>query len=199
MGCSSSISVTNSAHDDLPSPNLVLAVILSEQQRTAVLRSWRYLSTDLSNRGIKIFRRIFQQNPHVKALFMLQDVEDDELKRDRRFKGHAVRFMQAIGAVVEHIDNYRQTLGPLLNSLGEQHTRFEGFRPAYFNCFQDAIVAVFAEELGTEFSPLVKEAWTILLDFIRTELTRGYMRSRSTKARDVETKISDAKQKQTTI
>jgi len=61
---------------------------------------------------------------------------------DPRFKGHAVRFMQAVQAVVDNIDNYHETVTPLLNDLGRRHTHFKGFKPIYFNDFQDSILQV---------------------------------------------------------
>ena len=50
--------------------------------------------------------------------------------------------MQAVGAIVDNIDNYAEAVSPLLNELGRRHTQFKGFKPIYFNDFQDSIMEV---------------------------------------------------------
>ena len=41
--------------------------------------------------------------------------------QNAEFKEHAIRFMQAIGVVVEHIDNYELRMSHLLRDLGRRH------------------------------------------------------------------------------
>ena len=44
---------------------------------------------------------------------------------DVSFKGHASRFMNAVGAVVDNLQNLEETLTPLLVGLGENHVHFQ--------------------------------------------------------------------------
>ena len=84
--------------------------------------------------------------------------------------------MQALGAVMDNVDNYEEALSPLLLELGHNHyTHFQQLNADYFNAFEEAILFVFKEDLGIKFSPEVKEAWEKVLTFIMQELQKGYM------------------------
>ena len=147
---------------------------LQENQEKIVLKNWKFLSNDLTGRGSRIFLRIFQMNPHVKALFPCRHLEGEELKKDVNFKGHASRFMQAVGAVVDNIDNYEKALSPLLNGLGRQHIHYAGFKPAYFDAFEESIMYIWAEDLGRKFDEESNEAWHHVFQFIMNELKTGF-------------------------
>jgi len=146
MGCATSIisRSDDSARDakfidDLASPQ---TVVLTKQHKKVLAENWEILSSDLSGRGSRIFHQIFGRNPLIKSIFSFGHLDGDELTADPRFKAHALRFMQAMGIVVENIDNYSEALTPLLNDLGRRHTQFKGFKPIYFNEFQDSILQV---------------------------------------------------------
>ena len=184
MGCSTSITssvleVCTSRQDgrqcSSTEPRLPTVTFLSDQHKKIVVKNWHLLSNDLTGRGSRIFLLIFQRNPLIKGLFPpLQNLEDDELVKNPIFKGHASRFMQAVGAVVDNIDDYHETLSPLLNDLGRRHVSFKGFKPGYFNEFEEAILHVFAEDLGVKFTAQAREAWKNVFQFIMWELKRGY-------------------------
>lgn len=180
MGCATSLTrsrfsnhkqMMNNHNDDL---NVRAMVILSNNHKAQVLKTWKILSNDLTGRGKRIFLLIFQKNPRVKSLFPCGNLEGDALMKDPSFIGHASRFMQAVGAVVDNIDNYQNALAPLLNNLGRRHVYFKGFKPEYFNGFEEAILQVFAEDLGTKFTQQAKEAWRLVFKFILMELKRGF-------------------------
>lgn len=181
MGCATSLArvrISSRKHSSVINENDDLStrsvVVLSNQHKACVLKTWKILSNDLTGRGKRIFLLIFQKNPRVKSLFPCGSLEGDALLRDPSFIGHASRFMQAVGAVVDNIDNYQAKLAPLLNNLGRRHVYFKGFKPGYFNDFEEAILQVFAEDLGTKFTPLTKEAWRLVFKFILMELKRGF-------------------------
>jgi len=146
MGCAKSVESRSKDStkevkfaDDLLSPQ---KVVLTEQHKKVIVKTWTILSTDLEGRGSRIFLLIFGRNPLIKTIFSFGHLEGEELVCDPQFKGHALRFMQAVGIVVDHIDNYSEALAPLLNDLGRRHTQFKGFKPIYFNDFQDSIMEV---------------------------------------------------------
>lgn len=149
-------------------------IVLTDQHKKVIVKNWKILSTDLTGRGSRIFMLIFARNPLVKSLFTCGHLEGDALLADPNFKGHASRFMQAVGAVVDNLDNYREALAPLLNDLGRRHVYFKGFKPIYFNDFQESIMQVFAEDLGSKFNSFAREAWRLVFLFILTELKRGF-------------------------
>lgn len=144
MGCATSLAsnsndLTKLRVDDLQSP---LSVVLTEQHKKVIVKNWKVLSSDLSGRGSRIFLLIFGRNPLIKSIFSFGHLEGEELVSDARFKGHAMRFMQAVEAVVVNIDNYHEAVTPILYDLGRRHTQFKGFKPIYFNDFQDSIMQV---------------------------------------------------------
>lgn len=181
MGCATSLarvrfssrkhSAVINGNEDL---NTRSFVILSRQHKVCVIKTWKILSTDLTGRGKRIFLLIFQKNPRVKSLFPCGSLEGEALLQDPSFVGHATRFMQAVGIVVDNIDNYQAALAPHLNNLGRRHVYFRGFKPGYFNDFEEAILQVFADDLGRKFTPLTKEAWRLVFRFILMELKRGF-------------------------
>jgi len=146
MGCATSI-VSRSKDsakevkfsDDLLSPK---SVVLTAQHKQVLVENWEILSSDLSGRGTRIFMQIFSRNPLIKSIFSFGHLDEDELLCDPRFKAHGVRFMSAMGIVVDNIDNYSEVMPPLLNDLGRRHTQYKGFKPIYFNEYQDSILQV---------------------------------------------------------
>ena len=48
--------------------------------------------------------------------------------------------MQAVGSLIDNFEDYSETLKPLFNQLGRQHVSFKGFKPIYFNDFQESIM-----------------------------------------------------------
>lgn len=149
--------------------------LFSDRQKAIIVKTWRYMGNDLTGRGSKVFMKIFELHPEVKQLFpSLKDYEGEALLKNPNFKGHASRFMQAVGAVVEHIDS-PDTLSPVLVSLGQRHVTFSGFTPAYFAAFTEGMMSIWAQELGKTFTEEVSEAWKTVFDFIMSSLQDGYL------------------------
>lgn len=172
MGCSPSMDVVKPTLNGASNHS-----IFTEKQKKIVIRNWKMLSNDLSGRGSKIFLRIFEMNPAVKKLFPCGHLEGEALLKDPHFKGHASRFMQAVGAVIDNIDNYEEALAPLLLGLGRQHIHFKGFQPDYWNSFESAILHVWREELASKFNTDAREAWHKVFQFILTKLNEGYQQA----------------------
>lgn len=133
------LTAQNTWDDD---PYVTREIVLTEQQKSIIIKNWRVVSGDLIGRGSRIFQLIFARNPRLRVLFSCGHLHGEELVNDARFKGHALRFMQAVGAVVDNLDNYNEVLSPLLNDLGRKHVSFKGFKPIYFNDFQESIMQV---------------------------------------------------------
>lgn len=150
---------------------------LSEKDKALIRRNWKYLACDLTGRGAKVFLRIFRDNPEVKLLFPFHALEGEELIRDANFRGHASRFMQAVGAVVDNIDDFEAALTPLLNGLGQKHIHFRGFNPSLFDAFQEAMLEVWAEDLGNKLTCEGQGAWIKVFGFIKGELQNGYLQA----------------------
>ena len=156
----------------------------TQRQKKIVTQTWRILGDDLTGRGSKVFLKIFQLYPSVKQLFpALRDVEGDALLKNPTFRGHASRFMQAVGAAVENMDS-PENLAPLLITLGRKHVEFPGFTGGFFEAFTEGMMFVWKEELGETFTPEVATVWKSLFDFIMSRLREGYTIAMSSASND---------------
>lgn len=172
MGCATSVTMMASAVGTNGAD--ISTEVITPQQKKIVKRTWRYLANDMTGHGKKVFLKIFEMNPHVKDLFPCRDVTGEALLRDSNFKGHAARFMQAVGAAVDNIDDLGSSLSPLLIGLGRQHTTFSGLQPEYFNAFTEAMLFVWQQELKDKFTEDVRGAWKTVFDFLMSRLKEGY-------------------------
>ncbi|XP_014672816.1 PREDICTED: hemoglobin subunit mu-like [Priapulus caudatus] len=158
--------------------------LVSEQERKLIRRSWRYLTNhyDLTELGCEVFLAIFELNPEVKKMFPCRDVEGEELLKNPDFKGHASRFMQAVGAAVDHLDNLQLELEPLLCTLGKTHTNYKdlGFAPDFFDEFTAAIIQTWQRKLGKRFAADVCAAWLNMLSFVAACMKCGYRKTATT-------------------
>nr|QQO51931.1 globin gb_IVA [Platynereis dumerilii] len=89
-------------------------------------------------------------------------------------KGHASRFMQAVGAVIDNVDDLDNTIYPVLTNLGKRHVTFEDFEGHFFDAFEQAMLLVWSEELGTKFEERVRDAWQLVFKYIIRTLKAGY-------------------------
>ena len=152
--------------------------LLTNRQRDIVYTTWRHLSDNMPNTGMRVFQYIFTQRPEVKNLFRFRDLDMSELPDNPYFRGHATHFMQAIGAVVDNLDDPETKLTPLLLSLGEQHSKTRGFGIQYFEVFIRCLILVWEERLGCAFTPEVRAAWEKLFVFMLMTLREGYAHAR---------------------
>jgi hemoglobin-like flavoprotein len=82
--------------------------------------------------------------------------------------------MEAIGAVVDNLDDLDAKLTPMLLALGEQHSKTRGFGIQFFEVFTQCLILVWEERLGDQFTPDVRAAWEKLFVFMLMTLREGY-------------------------
>ncbi|XP_060062631.1 neuroglobin-like [Ylistrum balloti] len=169
MGCSHSVRVAIK-----PGSSDTGTKFVTDKQRTIIKNTWKKMCNNITGHGIKVFLRIFQLHPNVKQLFPCRDKEGDDLLRDQNFKGHASRFMQAVGAAVDNIDHIEEVLTPLLLGLGRQHINFTGFKNEYFDVFTEAMMYTWHEELQDKFTDETSIAWATIFAFIMRKLKEGH-------------------------
>lgn len=184
MGCSPSsfdaIPTSNKNSSKTPSSfgpepsSYVSCEVMNESEKRLVKKTWKYLAKDMSYNGIRVFERIFELNPDLKQLFPFRNKEGESLRNDHDFTGHASRFMQAVGAAIDNINNLYMYFGPLLIGLGKQHVEFGGFKPEYWDVFTEAMLYVWEKELGDVFDDKCRNAWTKVFEFIMEQLKVGY-------------------------
>ena len=176
MGCSASTGIVKQIQNEKEiKPNHPLG--FTPHQKRIVRRTWSRLTGELTQNGIRVFHKIFDIKPELKELFPFRKLEGEELINCHVFQGHASRFMQAVGAVVDNLDDPDTALSPLLLDLGRNHVSFEGFEPAYWDVFREALTHVWKEQLRHRFTPEANEAWQSVFMFIQYKLKEGYASS----------------------
>ena len=184
MGCSTSISKGTSQNTERWRSLIKNESFISNENKEFVKRTWRIISSDIQEVGAKIFISIFDINPLVKEIFQCDTLEGDALLKNKRFRGHATRFMQAIGVTVDNIDDLHGVVGPMLEDLGRQHHTFDRFKPGYWDCFTEAILQVWKDQMRYRFTAEVESAWKTLFAFIILKLKDGYQQACLLDAKD---------------
>jgi hemoglobin-like flavoprotein len=173
MGCSPSKSVTIGRKH-----NGKLGIhdrrIVNDYDKRNVKKTWKILSKDMPGIGAKIFLKIFSLKPEIKQIFPFRDCTGEELMRDTHFRGHASRFMQAVGAAVDNVNDLDTAMTSLLFGLGQQHIHYTGFNVQYFDLFITAMLVVFEKELNIKFTQEVANSWRLVLEFMISKLKEGY-------------------------
>ena len=147
----------------------------SDQEKTIVKQQWSTLSPDTKEIGAKVFLEIFRKYPEVKQMFPFRNIADDDMMSSMVFKGHTLIFMQAIGAVVENIDDVDNAMSSALIFLGKQHVTFTGMDQVYFDEFTSVISNVWREKLGPSYTTESAKAWRHVFVYIMGKLKKGYM------------------------
>ncbi|XP_077979291.1 neuroglobin-like [Glandiceps talaboti] len=174
MGCTPS--TATSMDPEFHGPGAVGNVpLLEERQKRIVRRTWRPLADDMTENGQKVFLHIFASYPEIKYLFPTREVEGkNNLYRNPHFRMHSSRFMQSVGAAVDNLSDLDNALKPLLVRLAKTHVRFKGFKPDYFDAFEESMLSVWQEELGERYTSEVEDAWKVLFSYIKDCLKLGY-------------------------
>ena len=181
MGCTQSFPFlettsikANTSVDDCKTLPIQDETGIGEAEKIIIRRQWRVLSADIKETGTAVFLELFKLNPEMKQLFPFRHMNDEDLLDDARFRQHGIRFMQAINAMVENIDDLESSMTDSLLVLGKQHINFMGFKSEYFETFHDAISNVWRKVLGARYSPACAEAWRHIILFIMDTLKRGH-------------------------
>ncbi|KAL4225320.1 hypothetical protein ACF0H5_016008 [Mactra antiquata] len=144
----------------------------------SVQHSWNYLGKDFQENGLNIFIRIFETKEEIKALFGVENVPINDLKRNAAIRSHGTRFMSAVVGIVEStaddINNKHSEISQLMFALGHQHKEYVGFRPEYFDVFRKAFLWQCEKCMGPYFNDNVLNAWNIVFDIIIQRLQSGY-------------------------
>ena len=120
--------------------------------------SWAALEPHASRLSADIFLRIFELRPDVKRFFPFREEVGEALVRNSHFKGHAMRFINAIRMSLSNLDALDLILLPTLVRLGHHHTTIPGFSHDVFEIFYDAMNDVLSAHMGQAYSGEVKVA-----------------------------------------
>uniref|UniRef100_A0A0X3PJM2 Globin n=1 Tax=Schistocephalus solidus TaxID=70667 RepID=A0A0X3PJM2_SCHSO len=98
---------------------------LTEVQKTQLCVEWKQICKNKEDKyalGTEVFRLLFTKYPHYIRLFKrFRDLPNlDSIMQSAAFKAHAMRFIGAIDAIMENLDD-ESCLVELLKRLAEEH------------------------------------------------------------------------------
>ncbi|CAD5114998.1 unnamed protein product [Dimorphilus gyrociliatus] len=177
MGCQQT-KVRRSKKNDTPviKDGITFDSFLSDEEKSIVRKTWsNHFEKDMVGFGVIVFERIFEAKPEVKSLFPFGDQSGESLRKNHLFRAHGLRFMKAVGACVDSLDDTESTLTPMLLRLGETHARIDGFSCCYFDAYKATMTNVWGNQLGKIWEDEdVRFSWTKVFDFMMQRLADGY-------------------------
>jgi nitric oxide dioxygenase len=106
--------------------------------------------------GALFYERLFAISPSFRPLF----------KNDMRVQG--VKLMTMLAMVVYNLPESGQVL-PAIRDLAVRHVNY-GVKLADYDAMRDALLWTFEQALGEDFTPAVREAWTVCYDELADEM-----------------------------
>jgi nitric oxide dioxygenase len=106
--------------------------------------------------GALFYERLFAANPSFQPLF----------KNDMRIQG--VKLMTMLAMVVYNLPELGQIL-PAIRDLAVRHVEY-GVKLADYDALAEALLWTLEQALGDDFTPAVREAWTVCYDELASEM-----------------------------
>lgn len=163
-------------NSDGRSSNVPQHEFLTPTQKARALSTWAHLcdTSTPTDRGMRVFLRIFEINPSAKTLFKFKDLPNEDLHRNSLFKGHATRFMKSVEFTMQNLDALDVIVNPTLISIGHKHVHINGFHPDYLETFHVALMDIWEEDLGKKFAKETREAWKQIFNLITRKVYEGF-------------------------
>ena len=176
MGCSASQTLFTA--NSVPT-NKIFEVqepksVFTDEEKIIIKKQWKVLSLDVNELGTAVFKQIFREYPEIKELFPCRDIPEDNLLSSAQFRAHSVIFMQAVGAVVDNLDDLDTVMSNPLIFLGKQHAAYTGLKRIYFDEFYHVISKVWKEVLGLRYTIESEKSWSHVFMYITSKLKKGY-------------------------
>ena len=154
----------------LPSAQEVGPIEMDHDKMKALVReTWEQVNDDLEDFGMKIFMRLFKTAPKVLRLFSFRD--EEALTRIVKLKKHAVITMNAIGKVIDNLDDVSEMVS-FLKQLGRSHAPLK-VESEHFDAFGVALLLTLQHELGSEWTSDVSDAWQMAYDDVKQVLVEA--------------------------
>jgi hemoglobin-like flavoprotein len=106
--------------------------------------------------GALFYERLFAANPSFRPLF----------KNDMRIQ--SVKLMTTLAMVVYYLPEPGQVL-PAIRDLAVRHAEY-GVKLADYDALREALLWTFERALGKDFTPAVRDAWTVCYDELAGEM-----------------------------
>ena len=121
---------------------------LTAHQKDLVQGTWAKVVPIADTAAELFYGKLFELDPSVKPLFASSDMKEQGKK-----------LMQMIGVAVKGLDSLGE-LVPAVAALGKRHNTY-GVKAEHYDTVGAALLDTLDKGLGDEFTPEVKEAWTI--------------------------------------
>jgi len=106
--------------------------------------------------GALFYEQLFAANPSFRPLF----------KNDMRIQG--VKLMTMLAIVVYNLREPGQVL-PAIRDLAVRHVEY-GVKRADYDALREALLWTLEQALGKDFTPAVREAWTVCYDELADDM-----------------------------
>jgi hemoglobin-like flavoprotein len=143
----------------MPLPETIDDTMIPER-RQVVIESWKALAPDGGTVGAAFYRRLFEIDPGLRALFSSQGIELQ-----------AQKFVSMLDLIVQWLD-VPEKLVPVLKQLGERHAGY-GVREEHYGKVGTALLSAIEDGLGDRFTPEIRSAWNEAYLLISSLMRRG--------------------------
>ena len=125
---------------------------MTREQIALVRKSFERLRPIPRGAGKDFYETLFALDPSLRSLFS-SDVENQ-----------GAMFVVALGLALKGLDD-DSNVDESLRELGRRHVLY-GAKDVHFDTFREALLCMFAQRLGPEFTPETAEAWRAAFDRI---------------------------------
>lgn len=132
---------------------------MNATQTHLVRKSFAAVEWQADVAALVFYRRLFELAPGLRPLFK-SDIESQ-----------AAKLMETLAVALNLLERPAELAGEL-EVLGAKHVEY-GAEPEHYAIVRRALLDMFAEVMGENFTPEVRAAWDELYDFIEASMLRG--------------------------
>ena len=125
---------------------------MTREQIALVRKSFDRLRPLPRGAGKEFYETLFALDPSLRSLFSTDE------------ENQGAMFVVALGLALKGLDDDGD-VDESLRELGRRHVLY-GARDIHFDTFREALLSLFAQRLGPDFTPEVAEAWRAAFDRI---------------------------------
>jgi hemoglobin-like flavoprotein len=170
------------ARSNLDCSQRIPADSISFQMVNTVINSWENKVKKIPNwlpiAGELLLRKMFELDPETITMFGLPAdtrFNDPELKNNKHFMAKGMRLVQAVDTAIKFLGPDLEPLEDTLVELGTRHVA-RHCRPHHWPVVGDALFYVFEVGLGDQFTDEIREAWTIMYNFLGYHMIQGLLK-----------------------
>jgi hemoglobin-like flavoprotein len=132
---------------------------LNAEQVALLRRTFASIESKGTIAALVFYRNLFTLDPSLKAMFHTS------------IELQARKLMESLAYTVASLEE-PQKLIPALEAMGRRHVSY-GVRDEHYATVMTALLQMFEETLGKNFTPEAREAWQNALEFVSSTMQRG--------------------------